>query len=126
MGPTGEEKLFVQCKNTKEAIEYELKSMAIVTDALKHLQRGIDLVLGDIDLDSAYPQMVHDWKKLVSSVYIHVSKANRREIVKTMMKPNGECVWNPEIINDNDDEEDDRQQGDVQVQEEAGMPSAPD
>ena len=43
-----------------------------------------------------------------------------------MMNPNGECIWNPEIINDNNDEEDDGQQGDVQVQEEAGMPAAPD
>ena len=126
MGPTEEEKLLMQCKNPKEAIEYEFKAKAIVMDALKCLQRGTDPVLGNIDLDSMYPQMVHDLKKLVSSVYSHVSKANRREIVKTMTIPNGECILNPEIINDNDDEEDDGQQGDVQVQEEAGMPAAPD
>ena len=95
-------------------------------DALKHLQRGTDPVLGNIDLNSVYPQMVHDLKKLVSLVYSHVSKANRREIVKTVTNPNGECIWNTEIINDNNDEEDDRHQGDVQVQEEAGMPAAPD
>ena len=73
-----------------------------------------------------YPQMVHNLKKLVSSVYSHVSKANRREIVKTVTNPDSECIWNPEIIDDNDDEEDDGQQGDVHVQEEAGMPVAPD
>ena len=71
--------------------------------------------------------MVHDLKKLVSLVYSHVSKANRKEIVKTVTNPNSECIWNPEIMdNDNDDEEDDGQQGDVQVQEEAGVPAAPD
>ena len=125
MGPT-KKKLLAQCKNPKEAIEYELKAKAIVMDALKCLQRGTNLDPGDIDLDSVYPQMVHDLKKLVSLVYSHVSKANRREIMKTMMNPNSECIWNPEIIDDNDDEEDDGQQGDVQVQEEAGVPAAPD
>ena len=126
MGPTEEEKLLVQCKNPKEAIEYELKAKAIVMDALKHLQRGTDPVPGDIDLDSVYAQMVHDLKKLVSLVYSHVSKANRREITKTMTNPDGECIWNPEIIDDNNDEEDDGQQGNVQVQEEACVPAAPD
>ena len=62
----GREATQVQCKNPKEAIEYELKAMAIVMDVLKHLQRGTDPVPGDIDLDSVYPQMVHDLKKVVS------------------------------------------------------------
>ena len=54
-GPTEEEKLLMQCKNPKKAIEYELKAKVIVTDALKCLQRGMDPVLGNIHLDSVYP-----------------------------------------------------------------------
>ena len=120
-GPSGlmeEEKALVQCKNPKEAINYKLKIKKIVTGSLKQFQRGTDP-----ELNVVYPCMVHDLKKLVSTVYELVSKANCKEILKTITNPDGECIWNPEIMDDDDDS---NEQGDVQIQEQTGVPPALD
>ena len=65
--------------------------------------------------------MVHDVKRLVSSVYNLVAKANCKEILKTVTNPDGKCIWNPEIMNNNDDDDDGEEQGDIQIQEETGV-----
>ena len=125
-GLTDEEKLLIQCKNPKEAINYKLKVKKIVTDSLKWFQRGTDPDLGDTELNIVYPHMVHDLKKLVSSVFNLVAKANCKEILKTVTNPDGKCICNPKIMDDDDDDGNGNEQGNVQVQEEAGIPATLD
>ena len=113
-GLTEEEKLLIQYKNPKEAIDYELKIKKIGTNSLKWFQSCTDPDLGDMELNIVYPHMVHDLKKLVSSVFDLVAKANCKDIVKTITNPYGEHIWNSKIMDD-DDGGDGNEQGNMQV-----------
>ena len=74
-------------------------------------------------LNMVYLTMVHEVKMLVKTVYDNISKANRKEIIKTVTNADGQCIWEPEIMDDDDDNND---RDDVQIQEEQGVPSPPD
>ena len=64
--------------------------------------------------------MVSDVKKLVKTVYEKVSKANQKEIINTVTNTDGRCIWDPDVMaGDMDDE-------DVDIQEEEGVPTPPD
>ena len=70
-----------------------------------------------------YLTMVHKEMMLVKTVYNNVSKANRKEIIKMVTNTDGQCIWEPEIMDEDDDNDDG---DDVQIQEEQGMPAPPD
>ena len=48
-------------------------------------------------------------------------KANRKEIIKTVTNADRQCIWDPEIM-DGDDNNDNKGD-DVQIQEEKGVPA---
>ena len=52
-----------------------------------------------------------------------VAKANQREIIKTVTNADGQCIWDPDIMED-DDSNDEAEE--VQIQEEEGIPALPD
>ena len=52
-----------------------------------------------------------------------VAKANQREIIKTVTNAEGQCIWDPDIMED-DDSNDEAEE--VQIQEEEGIPALPD
>ena len=60
--------------------------------------------------------MVHEVKVLVKTMYKNVAKANRKEIIKMVTNADGQCIWEPEIMDDDDND-------DVQIQEEEGVPT---
>ena len=111
-----EEKALIQCKNRKEAIEYEVKIKKIVSTSLKHFQKGTEPDPGDPELGTMYPMMVQEMKRLVGTVFDHVTKANWKAIIQTVTNPDGECIWNPEIMDDDDDDDNGEGQAEVKVQ----------
>ena len=121
---TEEELSLVRCLNRKEAVDYELKLKTLVTDAIKHFQQEEDPKEDDLPLNLVYPTLVFDIKKLVKMVYEKVSKANLKEIINTVTDADGHCIWDPDMMaGDMDDEDDDE---DIDIQEEEGVPAPPD
>ena len=100
-----EEKAVIQCKNPKEAIKYEVKIKKIVSTSLKHFQRGTDLDSGDPELGMVYPMTVQEMRRLVSTVFDPMTKVNWKAIIQTITNPDRECIWNPEIMDDDNDGE---------------------
>ena len=57
-------------------------------------------------------------------VYEKVVKANQKEIINTVTDTDGHCIWNPDMMaGDMDDEDHDE---DIDIQEEEGVPTPPD
>ena len=119
-GLTDEELSLVKCMNQREAIEYEIKIKKLIADAVKRFQWGQDPKEGDLALDMVYSTIVHKVKMLVKMVYCNITKANRKEIIKTVTNADGQCIWDSDIMEE-DKEDDDSD--DVQIQEEEGVPT---
>ena len=117
---TEDELSLVKCLNQKEVVEYELKLKTLVTNAIKQFQWGEDPKEGDLSLDLVYPTLVYNVKALVKSVYEKVSKANWKEIINMVTDADGCCIWDPDVMAEDRDNED------VDVQEEEGVPAPPD
>ena len=92
----------------------------LVTDAIKWFQWEEDPKEDDLSLDLVYPT---DVKKLVKTVYEKVSKANWKEI-NTVTDADGHCIWDPDVMAGNTDDEDNDK--DIDIQEEEGVPTPPD
>ena len=108
-GLTDEELSLVKCMKLKEAIEYEIKIKKLITDAVKRFQHGQDPKEGDLALEK--------------TMYSNITKANRREIIKTVTNADGQCIWDPDIMEEDEDNDD---SDDVQIQEEEEVPVLPD
>ena len=95
--------------NQKEAIEYEIKIKKLITDVVKRFQCGQDLKESDLALNMVYLTMVYEVKMLVKTVYSNIIKANRKEIIKTVTNADRQCIWDPDIMeeDEDDDESDD-------------------
>ena len=122
-GLTEEELSLVKCLNQKEVIEYEIQLKKLIINAIKRFKQDQDPKEGDVVLDLVHPNMVQDVKTLVKTVYENVTKANRKEIIKTVTNADGQCIWEVEI---KDDDDDDNDSDDVQIQEEEGVPAPQD
>ena len=120
---TDEELPLVKCMNQNEAIKYKIKIKKLITDVVKRFQCGQDPKKGDVALDMVYPTMVHEVKMLVKMVYSNITKANRKEIIKMVTNTDGQCIWDPDIM---EEDEDDGDSDDVQIQEEEGVTTPPD
>ena len=105
-GLTDEELSLVKCMNQKEAIEYEFKIKKLITDAVKRLKCRQDPKEGDLALDMVYLTMVHKVKMLVKTVYSNIAKANRKEIMKMVTNTDGQCIWDPDIMEEDKDDDD--------------------
>ena len=103
---TDEELSLVKCMNQKEAIEYEIKIKKLITDVVKRFQWGQDPKEGDLALDMVYLTMVHEVKMLVKTVYSNITKANRREKIKMVTNADGQCIWDPDIMEEDEDNDD--------------------
>ena len=118
-----DELALVKCLNQKEAIEYEAQLKKLITKAIKHFQQGQDPEEDDITLNLVYPTLVHDVKVLIKMMNDDVARANQREIVNTVTNADGQCIWDPDIMEDNNNNDKVKE---VQIQEEQGVPVLPD
>ena len=62
-------------------------------------------------------------KALVKMMNNDLARVNQREIVNTVTNADGQCIWDPDIMEDNDDDDEVKE---VQIQEEQGVPVPPD
>ena len=122
-GLTRDELALVKCLNQKEAIEYEAQLKKLITKAIKHFQRGQDPEEDDLTLNMVYPTLVHDVKGLIKMMNDDVVRVNQREIVNTVTNTDGQCIWDPDIMEDDDN---DNEVKEVQIQEEQGVLALPD
>ena len=106
IGLTKEELALVKCLNQKEVIEYEAQLKKLIVKAVKRFHRGQDLKEDDVALDMVYPTLVHDVKVLVKTMYEDMAKANQKEIIQMVTNADGQCIWDPDIMT-NDDNDDD-------------------
>ena len=120
-GLTTDELALVKCLNQKEAIEYEAQLKKLITKAIKCFQWGQDPEEGDLTHDLVYPTLVHDAKALIKMMNDDVARANQREIVNTVTNADRQCIWDPDIMEDDNDEVEE-----VQIQEEQGVLAPPD
>ena len=91
-------------------------------NAIHHLQEGLNAELDAPILGEVMPTLIKDLKKTVAKMYDPVHHANRKEILKSIKDPEGECLWNP---GDDDDGQEAPAQATVQ-QEERDHPKAED
>ena len=117
---TDKELSLVKCMNQKEAIKYEIKIKKLITDAVKRFQCRQDPKEGDLALNMVYLTMVHEVKMLVKTVYSNITKANRKEIIKMVTNTDRQCIWDPDIMEEDEDNDD---SDDAQIQEEEGVPT---
>ena len=122
-GLTTDELALVKCLNQKEAIEYEAQLKKLITKAIKHFQQGQDPEEDNLTLDLVYPTLVHDVKALIKMMNNDVARVNQREIVNTITNADGQCIWDPDIMEDYDDDD---EVIEVQIQEEQGVLAPPD
>ena len=69
------------------------------------------------------PTLVYDAKALIKTMNDDVAKANQRKIIKTVRNSNRQCIWDPDIMEDDDGNDEAKE---VQNQEEEGAPAPPD
>ena len=122
-GLTTDELVLVKYLNQKEAIEYEAQLKKLITKASKHFQWGQDPEEDDLTLNLVYLTLVHDTKALGKMMNDDVARANQREIVNTVTNADGQCIWDPDIM---EDDNDDDKVKEVQIQEEQGVLVPPD
>ena len=120
---TTDELALVKCLNQKEAIEYKAQLKKLIAKAIKHFQWGQDPEEDNLTLNLVYPTLVHDAKALVKMMNDDVAKANQREIIKTVTNANRQCIWDPDIMEDDDGDDKAKE---VQIQEEEGILTLPD
>ena len=120
-GLTTDELALVKCLNQKEAIEYEAQLKKLITKAIKCFQWGQDPE-DNLTLDLVNLTLVHDVKALIKMMNDDVARVNQREIVNTVTNADGQCIWDPDIM---EDDNDDDKAEEVQIQEQ-GVPVPPD
>ena len=103
-GLTTDELALVKCLNQKEAIEYEAQLKKLITKAIKCFQWGQDPKEDDLTLNLVYLTLVHDMKALIKMMNDDVARTNQREIVNTVTTANGQCIWDPDIMEENNND----------------------
>ena len=120
---TTQEKLSVlKCTNKEEAIAYEKHLRKLAENAIHCLQEQLNAEPDAPILGEMMPMLIKDFKKTVAEMYNLVHHANRKEILKSINDPEGECLWNP---GDDDDGQEAPAQATVQ-QEKRDHPKAED
>ena len=80
-----------------EAITYEKKLRMLAEKALKKFQEGPDTEHSDAELDTIMPQLICDFKDVISDMYPLLKHANRKEVLNSILDPQAECIWNPPL-----------------------------
>ena len=81
--------------------------------------------LGDAEIQDVYPRMVKEIKSLMKPIYYPIQQVNKGAVVEIVTNLDLSCIWDPAILEEDQDDNDVNDEPDVRVQEEEGMPDAP-
>ena len=63
-------------------------------EALKIFQEGPDAEHSDAELNAIMPQLICDFKDVISKMYQLVKHANHKEVLNSIPDPQAKCIWN--------------------------------
>ena len=72
----------LRCTNPAEAVAYEKKLRRLAETAMKKFQDG-----PNAELNAVMPQLICDFKDVISEMYQLVKHANHKEVLKSILDP---------------------------------------